>query len=161
MAHFIASHKTDDVTHVANLFFIEVVKLHGIPKTIVSYHNTKFVGHFWCVLWKKLGTNFLYSTTNHPQTNGQTEIVNRTIRQLLRLILNSTWVNGKNVCHSLKFSYNRSCHSITLYSPCEVVYDFNPLNPLDLIHFPIDHQVSLDGKRNIEFVKTIHTKVKE
>ena len=85
MAHFIPCHKTDDASNVADLFFREFVRLHGMPRTIVSDRDDKFISYFGKTLWGKLGAKLLFSTTCHPQTDGQIEVVNMTF--LLRAII--------------------------------------------------------------------------
>ena len=87
MAHFIAYKKTNDATNITNLFFSEIVKLNGFPLSIVSNRDTKFVGHFWRTLWKKLGTNLSFSSAYHPSTDGQTEVVNRSLGNILMSIM--------------------------------------------------------------------------
>jgi hypothetical protein len=78
MAYFIPCHKTDDGSSVVALFFREILHLHGISNIIVSDHDAKFLSHFRRSLWNKLGNKLLFSTTCHPQIDGQTEVVNRT-----------------------------------------------------------------------------------
>src|SRR5215216_273030 len=59
MAHFIPCHKSDDATNVVDLFFREIIRLHGVPNTIVLDRDTKFLSQFWRCLWAKLVTKLL------------------------------------------------------------------------------------------------------
>lgn len=161
MAHFIACKKVDDASHVADLFFKEIVRIHGVPRSIVSDRDTKFLSHFWRTLWGKIGTKLLFSTTCHPQTDGQTEVVNRTLSTLLRSVLTRNLRMWEECLPHVEFAYNRVVHSTTKMSPFEVVYGFNPLTPLDLLPMPnssfLKHK---DGKDKAEFVKKMHEQVK-
>ena len=75
MAHFIPCFKKSDATHVVNLFFKEMVRLHGFPKSIVLDRDTRFVGHFCRTLWKKMGTYLGFTSAYHPQIDGKNEVM--------------------------------------------------------------------------------------
>ncbi|KAJ4715126.1 Transposon Ty3-I Gag-Pol polyprotein [Melia azedarach] len=156
MSHFIPCNKTADATNIANLFFREVVRLHGIPKTIVSDRDIKFLSHFWKVLWGQLDIKLLFSTTGHPQTDGQTEVVNSTLETLLRAIVKKNLKTWEECIPFVEFAYNRVVHSATGFAPFEIVYGFNPLTLLDLVPLPCDERTSLDGKKKADLVKTLH-----
>jgi hypothetical protein len=132
MAHFIPCHKSDNASHVTDLFFTEIVHLHGVPNTIISDRDAKFLRHFWRTLWFKLGAKLLFSTTCHPQTDGQTEVVNQILSTMLWAVLKTNLKLCEECLPQIEFSYNRSVHSTTKVSPFQVVYGFNPRAPIDL-----------------------------
>jgi hypothetical protein len=101
MAHFIPCHKNDDALHVAEMFFKEIVHLHGLPRTIVSDRDANFLSYFWKTLWGKLGTMLLFSTTCHPQTDGQTKVVNRTLSTLLQTIIKKKTLNNGKIVYRM------------------------------------------------------------
>jgi hypothetical protein len=83
-AHFIVVHTTYSIQDYAELYIDQIVRLHGIPKTIVSNQGTQFVARFWEQLHESLGTKFICSSSYHPQTDGQTERVNQIVEDMLR-----------------------------------------------------------------------------
>jgi hypothetical protein len=134
MAHFIPCRKSDNASHVAELFFTEIVHLHGVPNTIILGRDAKFLSHFWRTLWFKLGTKLLFSTTCHPQRDGQTEVINRTLSTMLRAVLKTNFKLWEECLPHIEFAYNRSIHSTMKASPFQVMYGFNPRAPIDLLH---------------------------
>ena len=93
----------------------------------------------------KVGTKLLFLTTCQPQSDGKIEVVNRTLSTLLRIIIQKNLKNWEDCLPFIEFAYNRSVHSTTNFSPFEIVYDFNPLTPLDLLNLPVNEMTSLDG----------------
>ncbi|KAK1695641.1 hypothetical protein QYE76_012338 [Lolium multiflorum] len=132
-----------------------------LPKTIVSDRDVKFMSYFWKTLWKKLGTKLLFSTTCHPQTDGQTEVVNRSLSQLLRSMIKKNLKEWEECLSHVEFAYNRAVHSTMELCPFEVVYGFKPITPLDLLPLPIHERVNMEASKRADFVKKIHVKTKE
>ena len=118
---------------MVDLLLKEIVRSYGVPKTIVFDRDTKFLSYFWKVLWGKLGTKLIFSTSYHPQTDGQIEVVNRTLSTLLTTLIKKNLKAWEDCLPFIEFAYNRSVHSTTNMSPFEIVYGFNPLTPLDLL----------------------------
>jgi hypothetical protein len=158
MAHFIPCHKSDDASRIVELFFKEVVRLHGIPRTIVSDCDTKFLSYFWKTLWGKHGTRLLFSTTCHPQTDGQTEVVNQTLSMLLRAILKKNLKLWEESLPHVEFVYNIVVHSTTKFCPFEIVYGFKPTAPIDLLSLPVQERVNFDASKRAELIKNLHEK---
>ena len=77
-AHFLLVNVEDSLEKLAQLYVDEIVRLHGVPVSIVSDRDPRFTSRFWPSLQTALGTCLHFSTTFHPQTDGQSE---RTIRR--------------------------------------------------------------------------------
>ena len=100
----------------------------------------KFLSHFQITLWKKLGTKLSYSTACHPQTNGQTEVTNRSLGTLLRVLLKPQSRAWDVLLPHAEFAYNEAPNWTTGISLFKVVYGIDPLGPLDLVPRPLDQR---------------------
>ncbi|GJY78299.1 RNA-directed DNA polymerase [Tanacetum coccineum] len=145
MAHFVPCSKTYDASQIARLYFSEIVKLHGIPKTLTSDRDVKFVSHFWRTLWKRMGSKLQFSSSHHPQTDGQTEVTNRSLGNLLRSLIGDSPKQWDLTLAQAEFAYNRSTNRTTGMSPFMIVYGRNPFTPLDLTPISLIEHFSIAG----------------
>jgi hypothetical protein len=160
--------KTITSDGAARLFFENVWKLFGLPNSIISDRDSRFLSKFWCALWAMMDTKLKRSTAFHPQTDGQTEVVNRTVVHLLR---------GYNARHPktwdesipfLQFAINHAVHGSTNKSPVEVCLGFLPQSPFDL-EFTIESNSALDkgegerlrAQRFVDQIRKIHSEVEQ
>ena len=159
MAHFIPCYKTSDATHIANLFFKEIVRLHGLPRSIVSDRDTKFLGHFCRTLWKKLGTNLRFSSAYHPQTNGQIEVVNKSLGNLLRSLVGEHPNQWDQVLAQAEFAYNDSPNRSTGQNPFHIVYGMHPRGVYELRNLGKAELRSAKGEDFASKMQAIHEQV--
>jgi hypothetical protein len=102
----------------------------------------------------------LFSTTCHPQTDGQTEVINRSLSTMLRAILKHNIKLWEECLPHIEFAYNRSPHSTTKLCPFEIVYGFVPRAPIDLVATPHSEKMNFDASRRAELIINLHEQTK-
>ena len=132
-AHFFAIPTRFSAAQVVEVFFKDVFKLHGLPKTIISDRDSRFMGGFWQELFRLVRTNLTPSTSYHPQTDGQTEIVNKWIEGYLR-----TYVSGQQRAwvkwlHLGEYCYNTTYHMSIAVPPCRALYGYDATAFADMV----------------------------
>ena len=105
-AHFVLTRSTVDVQGVADLYVQNVTRHHGLSRSVVSDRDPRFTSGVCRHIFSKLGVKLKFSISHHPQTDGRTERVHRTIEQILKTAVNhrlSNWEEQLPVC---EFTYN-------------------------------------------------------
>lgn len=121
-AHFIPLGHPYTATSVARAFFADIVRLHGFPESIVSDRDPVFTGHIWRDLFRLAGVKLRMSSAFHPQTDGQSEAVNKVIAMYLRCLAGDRPREWLDWLPWAEFYYNSSFHSALRTSPFQVVY---------------------------------------
>jgi hypothetical protein len=160
MAHFIPYNKTFDASKVAVIFLQEVIRLHGVPLSIVSERDVKFVSYFWKTLWTKIGTKLMFFSAFHPQTDGQTEVLNRSLGNLLRCLIADHTTSWDLILPHAEFAINNFVNRSTGCTPFEAVYGRRPYTPMDLTPLLLPPRPSEAGLDFSEHMKDVHAKVK-
>ncbi|CAM8963437.1 unnamed protein product [Rhodiola kirilowii] len=125
-AHFVPLGHPYTAKTVAEAFIREIICLHGILEVIVFDRDAIFISHFWRKLFKVLGTNLRRSTTYHPQIDGQTEVVNRSIGTYLQCFVSEQQRKWVKLLPWAEFWYNTSYHTTTNTTPFQTLYGREP-----------------------------------
>ena len=137
--HFISLSHPFTALQVAQAYLDNVYKLHGTPTSIVSDRDKIFLSKFWSELFRLLGTELKMSSAYHPQSNGQTEVVNRSLEMYLRCMAGERPRDWARWIPLAEWWYNTTFHSATQTTPYEIVYG-QPA-PVHLPYFPGDSKV--------------------
>lgn len=132
-AHFSALGPRFSAPQVAAIFLRDIVRLHGFPSSIISDRDPIFISTFWKELFHLHGTTLALSSAYHPQSDGQTEVLNRCLEQYLRCFVAdepSAWLK---YLPWAEWHYNTSWHSVIRMSPYEAVFGRPPPSLLDYL----------------------------
>jgi len=134
MVHFFPCTIKTSAPELAHLFLDNIFRLHGIPESIISDRDPRFVSKFWRELCVLIGTKQNLSSPYHPETDGQTERTNRIIEEMLRHFVAPHQKDWNKHLATCEFAINNAVQDNTGYSPFQLTYGYNPLTPANLIN---------------------------
>ena len=132
MVRLAATTTTVNAEGYARLFVDNVFRSHGLPSKIISDRDARFTGHFLTAVTKSLGIRQAFSTSFHPQTDGQTERTNRTLEDMLRHYVNPYQNDWDEYLTVVEFAINNSWQTSIQNTPFHLNYGQHPHTPLSL-----------------------------
>ena len=129
-AHFLPVKTTYTVEEYSKLYVKEIVRLHGVPTSIISDRGTQFTANFWKSFQRGLGTQVNLSTAFHPQTDGQAERTIQTLEDMLRACVIDFKGSWDDHLPLIEFAYNNSYHSSIKMAPYEALYGRKCRSPI-------------------------------
>ena len=140
-AHFLALAHPYSAIIVAQAYMDNIFKLHGLPNTIVSDRDLIFLSDFWQELFKLQGVALNYSSAYHPQSDGQTEVVNRCLETYLRCMCSDRPGLWSKWLPLAEYWYNTNFHTSANMTPYEAVYGQVP--PQHIPYIPGESKVAV------------------
>lgn len=156
-AHFIALAHPYSAFSVAQAYLDNVFKLHGCPNSIVSDRDKVFTSAFWQEFFALQGVSLKMSSAYHPQSDGQTEVVNRCLETYLRCMCHAKPLLWSKWLALAEYWYNTNFHTATRLTPFEAVYGQAP--PVHLPYLPGESKVAVvarslqEREHMIQFLK--------
>ncbi|PKA63217.1 hypothetical protein AXF42_Ash017685 [Apostasia shenzhenica] len=121
---------THPLEYLAKLYIDKIVRLHGVPTSIISDRDPRFASKLWSSLQKAMGTKLSFSTAYHLETDGQLERTIQTLEDMLRACPMDFEENWEKYLSLVEFSYNNSYHASIKMTPYEALYGRKCLSPL-------------------------------
>jgi hypothetical protein len=145
-ANFIPVKTTYTAERIAEIFYDEIYKHHGMPRTIISDRDKIFRSKFWTHLFSKFGTRLAMSTAYSPQTDGQSERTNRTLEEMLRSFTNNKHRTWDKYLTAAEFAYNNMVHEGSKFTPFYLDTGQHPLDPhASVFHDYVDDTMTTAG----------------
>lgn len=124
--HFLPLAHPYTATKIALLYMNQIYRIHGFPGAIVSDRDPVFTSNFWRELFKYAGTELRMGTTNHPQSDGQTECVNHCLKTFLHCFTHACPKRWSFWTPLAQFWYNSSFHSLIGMTPFKAMFGYEP-----------------------------------
>lgn len=159
-AHFVPTKTTSKADATADLFYNKIVCEHQVPLSIVSDRDSKFTSEYWQNFWSALETKLHLSTAYHPQTDGQTERLNRVLEEMLRAYCWRDVSNWDQHLAEAAFAYNTSTHESAGFSPFFINFGYHPRIPAAFLSSD-SHAVEVSLEERLYEIKLVHQRVKQ
>ncbi|MCO5548471.1 hypothetical protein L7F22_029128 [Adiantum nelumboides] len=129
-AHFVPVRKKIKSEHIVKMFMHNVFKYHGMPQSIVSDRDPRMTSLFWKALFENLGTTLKFSSSFHPQTDGQSEEANSIVQDLLKCYVLEHKATWEHYLPLVEYAYNNTVHTSTGKAPFEIVEGGKKVPPI-------------------------------
>jgi transposase InsO family protein len=120
--HFIHVRTMYQTPNITRVFISDIVRLHGVPKRIISDQGSVFTRQFWTSFQEALGTQLNFSTTYQPETDGQTKRTNQTLEDMFCMNMMDQQKRWEELLPLVEFAYNNNYQSTIKMVPFEFLY---------------------------------------